>query len=405
MKHTVIILIILMASQLSIGQGIHFKEMPLKQALELARQENKILFVDCYTSWCAPCKLLDKSVFAQAKVGDVFNSQFVSIKLNMEQEELRPLAQQYNVRAFPSLLFLDADGQLLHKVVGYMQAEDLLHNAQIALHQPDMQLATLNKRYDAGERDVTFLTNYINTLQRASERARIRQVGQAFMEHTPEEKYATAAVFKLIDDANLLSCKSAAYNFFVTHKTAFTTAVGIGDEGYRRVMSKCIKTYLNNQSRKVDILDLRKQVEECKTDFKLPDQLMFEADLYGDWYIQHQQYNDWFNQMEASANNMIGVNKAAAYSFLIKTTYRIAQDPLFKTIDGAYNKGITLLLKAQEIAGDKMTHYYGLANLYYITGDKANALKSINSYDKAIKEHGGQVTAHFLKLKSEIEAM
>ncbi|WP_430815956.1 thioredoxin fold domain-containing protein [Carboxylicivirga sp. RSCT41] len=405
MKNTVVTIILLFIIQLSKGQGIKFENIDLKQALEQAKKNDKLVFLDCYTSWCAPCKLLDKNVFTQEKVGDLFNLHFINIKLNMEQEELRPLAQNYRISSYPTLLFLDANGKMLHKVAGNMKAEDLLNFAHIAISEPEKQLNTLNKRYNEGERGIVFILDYMETLKYASERTMMVQVSQSFLNETEKSAFLQAEVFDFLLLSKALTYKSDVYNYIVDNKDTLYATNGIGKDKFNHVICTCIKSHLQNQARNLDIDELKNVVEQSKTDFKLSNQLMFEAELFGNWYLQHQQYDNWINQIKTSANAMVAVNKEAAYLFLIQTTYHISKDPLFKTIDGAFDEGIILLLKAQEIAGDKISHYYGLANLYYLTGNKAKALESIKRYEHINQEHKGQIPEHFLKLKSKVVEM
>ena len=57
-----------------------FQELSLTKALELAKSEKKLVFIDCYTSWCGPCKIMAKEVLPQKEVGDFLNELFVCVK-------------------------------------------------------------------------------------------------------------------------------------------------------------------------------------------------------------------------------------------------------------------------------------------------------------------------------------
>ena len=54
-------------------EGVCFRDLSYHQALEVAKAEKKLLFVDCYTSWCGPCQQMAKEVFSQKEAGDYFN--------------------------------------------------------------------------------------------------------------------------------------------------------------------------------------------------------------------------------------------------------------------------------------------------------------------------------------------
>ena len=73
----VIVLILFIGGIQSLGQGIEFLKGDYNAALEKAKQEGKMLFVDFYADWCGPCKRMAKDVFTLAVVGNYFNEKFV----------------------------------------------------------------------------------------------------------------------------------------------------------------------------------------------------------------------------------------------------------------------------------------------------------------------------------------
>lgn len=68
------------------AQGIEFFHGTYEEALQKARAEGKQIFVDVYTSWCGPCKMMAKNVFTRQEVGDYYNNKFVCLKLDAEKE-------------------------------------------------------------------------------------------------------------------------------------------------------------------------------------------------------------------------------------------------------------------------------------------------------------------------------
>jgi thiol:disulfide interchange protein len=111
-------------------QGISFFEGSLQEGLEKAKSENKLLFVDCYTTWCGPCKILKQYTFRDANLGDYMKDNYVSLAIDMETEAGQILAKRYGIEAYPTLLFLDKYGRVVNHQVGGIGAEALLAKAE-----------------------------------------------------------------------------------------------------------------------------------------------------------------------------------------------------------------------------------------------------------------------------------
>ena len=111
-------------------EGIQFTETTWKEVLKRAKAEKKIVFLDAYASWCGPCKMLQKNVFTKKDVGDYFNRQFINVKMDMEKGEGPALSQVYPLEAYPTLLFIDGNGRVVKKVIGYQSPEQLLSIGQ-----------------------------------------------------------------------------------------------------------------------------------------------------------------------------------------------------------------------------------------------------------------------------------
>ena len=84
----------------------------LSAALDRAGEEGKLVFVDFYTDWCLPCKLMDEDVFTDRNLGTFMNERFVSVKVDAESEGGAKLAALYGVRAYPTLLWVDERGRV-----------------------------------------------------------------------------------------------------------------------------------------------------------------------------------------------------------------------------------------------------------------------------------------------------
>jgi thiol:disulfide interchange protein len=107
-------------------EGIQFTDVSWKDVLKKAKAEKKVIFLDAYASWCGPCKMLQKKVFTQRAVGELYNSKFINVKMDMEKGEGPALSEVYPLEAYPTLLYINGDGRVIRKVVGAIPAEELI---------------------------------------------------------------------------------------------------------------------------------------------------------------------------------------------------------------------------------------------------------------------------------------
>lgn len=142
------------------AQGIQFESGTWSEALSKAKKEGKFVFLDAVTSWCGPCKMMSKEVFPDSAVGAFFKANFVSIKLDMEHGEGIELSSRYRVWVYPTLLFVNSEGQVQHRSAGFHNAQELLKLAKTAL-DPQQNLAALENQFHSGNRRREFMLKYL----------------------------------------------------------------------------------------------------------------------------------------------------------------------------------------------------------------------------------------------------
>lgn len=158
--HPLLLSMMMLLSASSIfAQGIVFHDGDWLSALEKAGRENKLIFMDAYTTWCGPCKMMDKQTFVDSAVGALYNAKFINVKMNMEKGVGIELARSYNVQAYPTLLFLDPAGQIVHRVAGFHQPGQFIDLAKTAL-DPNRKMIALDEQYATGDRNADFLYTY-----------------------------------------------------------------------------------------------------------------------------------------------------------------------------------------------------------------------------------------------------
>ncbi|WMI66020.1 thioredoxin domain-containing protein [Aestuariibaculum sp. YM273] len=159
------VLLLLLSVTQVFAQGIDFQHITLEEALQKAEKENKLVFIDFYTTWCAPCKSLAKFVFPLEEVGVLYNKEFVSIKLDAEKEGLTA-ARKYGVTSYPTLMFLNPEGKAVYKETGALPKEKLIelgHKA-VASVSSEYSLVKLREEFPNRQNDEHFLRIYIDKM-------------------------------------------------------------------------------------------------------------------------------------------------------------------------------------------------------------------------------------------------
>lgn len=144
------------------AQGIVFFHGSFEEALKKAKTEKKGIFVDVYTSWCGPCRMMATKVFPLKEVGDFYNQNYVCLKLDAEKEKEHGFFKHYKAGAFPTYFWLDAEGNLLDIKTGTATPEVFIGYGQKA-KESDLGalLEAGRKRWESGERSLELVNDYV----------------------------------------------------------------------------------------------------------------------------------------------------------------------------------------------------------------------------------------------------
>lgn len=236
MKKVMITVLVVMMSFVGFAQtaestdGIKFETGTWSEILAKAKKENKYVFVDAFTTWCGPCKWMDKNIFPQTEVGTFFNKNFVNAKIDMEKGEGIEIAKQYKVNVYPTYLYVNGDGELVHRTVGSMDATPFIKASSNAL-DPEKQYVTLTKRFDNGETNPEFVYKLAYVAKDAYDMAKAQELAAAYLKSQTnllEEKNV-----KFIGD---FTTTAADPNFEFMRKNASVFEASMGKERYQQQM-------------------------------------------------------------------------------------------------------------------------------------------------------------------------
>lgn len=130
-------------------QAQEIKWMTFNEAIAAQKKNKKPIFMDVYTAWCGPCKLLDSRTFSDEKFAEFINKNYNPVKFNAEgNEEIAFNKMTYKnpgykperknsrnamheftgflkIQGYPSMVVINNKGQIQKTIVGYKTAEEL----------------------------------------------------------------------------------------------------------------------------------------------------------------------------------------------------------------------------------------------------------------------------------------
>ncbi len=240
MKKLTTTLLALLSAVTLMAQGIAFEPegTTLEQASALAKAQKKLIFLDCYTQWCGPCKKMARDVFPMAEVGSFMNPKFVSIKIDMESAYGAPLAKKLQITAYPTFIIFNADAQEIGRFLGGSPADEFMK--KVEEKSKDNSSSQLQARWQSGDRDPQFLQEYLNTLNASYKGEEADLVAEAILEGK-EATFANDSTLRMIFMRSINNPFAKSFVYTVKNPAALKAA--IGDMPVEMKIKNVLETY------------------------------------------------------------------------------------------------------------------------------------------------------------------
>lgn len=310
--------------------GMKFTEGSWSDIVKMAQKENKMIFVDCFTVWCGPCKVIARTVFKDPEVAALMNDKFINVKVDMEKGEGVDLKNKFEVKAFPTLLFISPQGEVEHRIVGSVASKKFIGEANVALAGEG--LSAYERKYRSGVKDTSFLKKYIQILANSYKLDEASSVAAEYLGivgvNGLAEKDSWNIFKEFCNDAY-----SPSFNYFVENQADF--AKKYGEKEVAQKIDRVWRTQANSFTKKEGkgfVFD-RKGLDEFvaymqKKNVKDVDNIKFFALLNAYFTIEN-----W-----GEAANMIngGIKKGDDYSLMLLYNWALRVDQ--KCSDAAVRK-------------------------------------------------------------------
>jgi len=193
------------------------------------------MFVDSYAEWCGPCKRMAKMEFVKADVGEIYNENFINLKLDMESKNGRTFDSKYPVSAYPTMFFIDGEGKVIKKIKGGQKGDQLIAMAKAAIKGHDTS-GKYKEKYDAGDRSYEVVSSYINALNKSGKPS--LRISNIYLKSNPD--ISTDQLMKFYHIATV-DADSKIFDKMVENKTAIVSIVG-ADAFDKKIKHACNNT-------------------------------------------------------------------------------------------------------------------------------------------------------------------
>ena len=218
MKKISLLLLLIIYQQAFSQHSIKFEESSFASILAKAKAEKKLVFMDAYASWCGPCKLMEKNVFTDKNVADFYNKNFVNARIDMEKGEGRDLAIKYGVRSYPTFLFLNGEGDVVGKELGYIQSKEFLELGQ-KNNNPQLVNTNLAEEFLKGKLDQDGLLNFIK-LYASKDPILAKKASEKYFTNKKDKSFSGEEINVLLNFTQ--SVDDDNYKIFIANKAAIT---------------------------------------------------------------------------------------------------------------------------------------------------------------------------------------
>ena len=256
-------MLLIFGYNLSQKEEIKFFSGSFNEALVVAKNSNKLIYLDCQTAWCGPCKSMAKNVFTNKAVASFYNDQFVSLSIDMDKERMG-LKQEFRITTYPTHLYFNASGKLIHRSIGHQSSSQFIQTGENALN-PLKQNGSLELRYQQGERNPNFLIEYLSYL--SINKLSMVEVFDAYLTQLPADSLNTIKVNNLILQCTQ-STRSLAYDKFLLLKAAANSTnqklISTIQFKHKQIIIESMKTanQLNNDEWAQEIINECKKIND-----------------------------------------------------------------------------------------------------------------------------------------------
>ena len=197
MRNIYLSTLILMVFTFHANGQVNFVEVATIEEMEVAQKrasdQQLMLFVDVYATWCGPCKIMDKEVYTAPSVAEYMNANFVSVRLDGETDYGRKYAAEQQLEGYPTMFIFSKDGDPVSKVIGFSPAEELVQELKGIVENYKV-VKVYQTKYERGTLETGEFSAYITVVREMGKQEEAEKLAAEYMERVIGSKLSNSDI-------------------------------------------------------------------------------------------------------------------------------------------------------------------------------------------------------------------
>lgn len=241
---------------------------------EKAKKERKMVFVDCYATWCVPCKKMDREVYINDSVGQHMNANFISLKVQFDKTandaaevkkwygDAEAIQKQFLLDGYPSFLFFDTVGRLVMKQVGYRNVKAFVKMAIEASDPSRMMFYQLLDHYERGIKDYGTMLELVDGARELLGDSKLSEIiakdyKTNYLDKVSEEELLTEENLRFIGQrTNILRSGDALFKLIFSRQGRVDTLTNFKHFAFKVIKNVVEREELNEKLYGVDSISM-----------------------------------------------------------------------------------------------------------------------------------------------------
>lgn len=310
-------------------KGVHFEQgLTWDQVKAKAKAEKKDIFMDCYATWCGPCKIMDATVYPKDSVGIYLNKKFISVKVQMDTSkndngetkswyaDAKEIREEYAITAMPSFLFFNSAGKPMDKEVGAKDEKKFIAMVK-DVFTPSNQYYTLFTSYQNSSLDYNMMPKLAKMADKIGEKDKSLQIAKDYMHQVldklPDSQFRKKENLGFISSFDkMVTTKDRIFELYYHHMAEMDS---IMSDGYS-------KTFVNQIISNEEIVPAIEAAKNTKSEPNWKNMERTIKNKYGSsyadqniltykvfWYKFNKEWGNYTKYLSLSMNNNLNMYK------------------------------------------------------------------------------------------------